>query len=123
MKIFWYSRHPPVRKEVDELKKLFGNNIEIIIDKKPVDNVDNLIKRFREQNCDEIVAICPYSVLHKLSEKGIKPLFPIMKKVEGGDDDYDLIYKKNKLKFIKFVRIEKLKLETSEIKNKEVKKQ
>lgn len=111
MIIYWLSRHPPLKVEVDALKAKFGSDCKIIQDPNPVDDVDDIIKRFRESGASEIVVVLPYSLIHKLIQRGISPLMPIMEEVKNTNNtDYDLIYRGKKLRFVEFRRLKDIKL-------------
>lgn len=109
MVVYWLSRHPPLRVQVDALKAKFGSDCKIIQDPNPVDTVDEILKRFEQSGAHEIVVVLPYSMIHKLIQRGISPLMPIMKEV-GDNEQCDLIYRGKKLRFIEFRRLKEIRL-------------
>jgi hypothetical protein len=82
MKILWLSRHNPLPAQVAELERLFGN-VEVAIDPKPFSSAEEIMARFRAGGYDEIVVVAPLSVIAKLTEMGMKPLWAEMKQISS----------------------------------------
>lgn len=112
MKIHWVSRHPALKSQIKELKRLFGE-IEIIHDPKPFSNAQEIYNRFKEYQADEIVIVAPMSVISKIIELGIKPLWAEMEEVPVKQSE--VVAKGRGYKFKKFKRIKKLKFEFEEL--------
>lgn len=102
-KIIWFSRHAPIPKQLDELKRIFGPETEVIQDPNPFQTADDVVQRFRASGADEMVVVAPLSVLDQLIKRGVRPLYAEMELVE--DEDYDTIANGRKFRFIRFVRI------------------
>lgn len=112
-KIMWFSRHEILLSQRVELKRLFGNDVKIIPDGKPFSTADDVVKRFKFQQADEMVIVAPLSVIGAICDRGIKPLWAEMKlvpKVEA-----EVVVNDRGFKFAKFRRVKKLALEFTEI--------
>lgn len=102
-KILWISRHFPNKKEFEELKRIFGE-FQLFQYAEKVKDADHVLQLMKQYEADEIVTILPLSIIMRLCEKGIKPLFPECKQVDEGYDFIDEGSGK-KYKFIRFVRV------------------
>lgn len=111
-KIIWFSRHEPIQKQIDELKRIFGD-IEVIQDPKPFSNADDIVDRFRKNNGDEMVVVAPMTVIDQLLKRGIKPLYAEMELVQG--DDFDVEANGRQFKFVKFTRITDIIIKKEEL--------
>ena len=113
-KIIWYSRHDILKSQCEELKRIFGEEIEIMKDPKPFSSAEEAVKRFRESGADEMVVVAPLSVISHMCNQGIRPLWAEMKQVPI--DQAEVIDKNRGYKFIKFRRVKRLALEFEDIK-------
>jgi hypothetical protein len=75
MKVGWLSRHPPLPAQINELRRLFGH-VELAWDARTFGAVTEL--RERVLRYDEVVIVAPLSMLAKLTETGIHPLWAHM---------------------------------------------
>lgn len=80
-KIYWLSRHQPLQSQINELRRIYGDDVEIIPDPNPFEGADEIIRRFRESGADEILVVAPLSVIAQLVQRGIKPLWAEMEVV------------------------------------------
>ena len=81
MKVVWFSRHRPLPSQLRELRRLFGEDVEVIPDANPFASADDVVARFRQSGATEIVVVAPLSVLAKLTERGLRPLWAEMESV------------------------------------------
>lgn len=103
-KILWISRHSPCKSELVELYKMYPQaEVTYIKEKVSAEFISEIGK-----NYDDIICIVPLSVLRKLVENGIHPLFP--QTVEVNDDNYDFVYRGKKYKFVAFRRVKDVQL-------------
>jgi hypothetical protein len=86
MKILWLSRHRPLPAQIAELERLFGH-AEVTIDPKPFSSAEEIVARFRAGGYDEIVVVAPLSVIARLTEMGIRPLWAEMKQIPSPSPD------------------------------------
>lgn len=111
-RIIWFSRHNPLEKQKEELKRIFGE-VEILIDTQPFSNADDVITRFKAANADEMVTVAPLSVIDQLCQRGVQPLFAEMEVVQDGE--YDVVAAGRKYKFLKFTRIKQINIVKEEL--------
>jgi len=76
-RILWLSRHKPLPSQLRELRRIFGS-VMVIQDAKPFSSADEIRQRFVSGGYDDIVVVAPLSVIQRLTELGIKPLWAEM---------------------------------------------
>lgn len=110
-RILWVSRHKPLPSQIIELRRIFGD-IQIIQDPNPFSCAEDIIQRFRSGGYCDLVVVAPLSVIGKLCELGIKPLWaemeqcdPEQAETEAGGRYY---------RFRRFRRVKRLVLEFEE---------
>jgi hypothetical protein len=79
-RILWLSKHKPLDSQRDELKKLYGKDCEIIIDLEPFRGVEDIADRIEVCAADDIVLMAPLSMMRKLLDLGIQPLYAEMRR-------------------------------------------
>lgn len=114
-KILWLSRHTPCKKEVEALKKLYGNCLIKIINKVDLKKV---IKEYINEGYTDMVVILPLGMVRKLVECGIHPLYPVTEKLPKNEQEFDFYYRGGKYKFIEFKRVKSVDLVLEDVKNK-----
>lgn len=80
MKILWVSRHQPLPRQLAELERLFGT-VQVTQDPKPFSSAEDIVRRFQQAGYDDIVVVAPLSVLARLIDLGIRPLWADMERV------------------------------------------
>lgn len=115
MKIVWFSRHAPIPKQIDELKRVFGDNTEIIQDPNPFSTADDVVRRYKDLGANEMVIVAPLSVIDAITKRGIRPLFAEMVQVPSDQKDYDVEVNGRKFVFDRFTRIKRVVIEKEEI--------
>jgi len=76
-RILWLSRHKPLPSQIRELERLFGE-VEVVQDPNPFSSADEIKQRFVSGGYDDIVVVAPLSVIQRLTELGVKPLWAEM---------------------------------------------
>lgn len=79
-KILWLSKHRPLDSQQEELKALYGQDCQIIIDQEPFRSVEDIIDRIERIKADDIVLMAPLTMCRKLLELGIQPLYAEMRR-------------------------------------------
>lgn len=112
-KILWLSQHKPLPRQIAELERLFG---EVLIsqDVNPFENAEEIVRRTQKGRYDDVVAVAPLSVIARLCEFGLKPLWAEMRQTQSQRDS-DLSYSGRFYQFVRFRRIKAVKLEFEEI--------
>lgn len=110
-RVLWISRHPPIPKEIEALERAFGK-VQIFQYAGFVRDADHVIQLIKQYRADEVVTILPLSIIMRLCERGVRPLWPECVQAEG--DDYDFIDENSgrKYKFVRFVRVKGVRLDT-----------
>ncbi|MCR4280042.1 MAG: hypothetical protein NUV82_01295 [Candidatus Komeilibacteria bacterium] len=109
-RICWFSRHRPLECQKEALKKMFGSEVQIVQDPQPFSSAEEISKRYRAGNFDDMVIVAPLSVLAKLVELGIKPLWCQMDVTESRQES-DLTYNGRHYKFNRFRRVKMVHVE------------
>ena len=94
-KVLWWSRgrHLPTAAQVEELRRIFGGEVEFVYRFGLIRSAEEVIKTYIEDACNGLVLIGPLGVIVKVailgSDHGIIPLRAKMVRVEGPrEDDY-----------------------------------
>lgn len=112
-KVIWFSRHPVLPTQVAELKRLFGDDVQIVTDPRPFDSAEDIVRRFRAAGGDEMVVVAPLSVLGRLCDLGIKPLWAEMEQVPP--EQAEVTAAGRHYRFVRFRRVKRLVLEFEEV--------
>ena len=113
-RILWLSRHFPLPSQIKELKRIFGEDVEVVVDPNPFSDAEDIVNRFKAGNFDDMVVVAPLSVIQRLTELGIKPLWAEMKRVDSKEEAETEVSGRY-YKFIKFKRIKGIKIEFEEL--------
>ncbi len=109
-KILWMSQHKPLDIQISALKEMFGNDARIIQDSKPFSSAEEIVARYKVGGFDDMVIVAPLSVVSKLTELGIKPLWCQMDQMSSANQA-DITYRGRHYKFNRFRRIKTVKIE------------
>lgn len=112
VKILWLSRHKPLESQISTLKEVFGD-VEVVQDPRPFDSAEEIAERFRKGGFDELVAVAPLSVIAKLIELGIKPLFAVME--QTNPDEAEVEASGRFFRFKGFKRIARITIEYEDL--------
>lgn len=82
MKILWLSQHTPLASQIAELKRLFGDDVLLEQDPRPFSSAEEINQRYRAGGYGDLVVVAPLSVIARLVDLGIKPLWAQMDQVE-----------------------------------------
>jgi hypothetical protein len=110
IKILWMSQHKPLPKQIAELRKIFGSTTEVEQDPRPFSSAEEIVKRYKEGGYGDMVVVAPLSVISRLVDLGIKPLWcdmEFLKSAEGAD----VSFRGRHYKFLGFKRIKMVRLE------------
>ena len=85
MKILWLSRHQPLHSQIAELKRLFGSDTQVVRDAQPFRSAEEIKQRYQQGEYDDLVVVAPLSVMAKLVDLGVKPLWAEMDLVQAAE--------------------------------------
>ena len=107
MNILWLSRHEPTKKQMAELKKIFGDKIEVCQITTTIRSGEEVLALMKKNLCQEVVAVLPVGLLEQVTALGVKPIRAVM----------DRRFKNDKSQFIfsHFERIEHVEMTTNKI--------
>lgn len=108
-KILWFSRHPALPNQIENLKEIYGQGVKVVQYGAKVANAEEIIRIYSEECADDMVVVAPLSVLAVLCEKGMKPLYAQMEQVPL--EEADVKVGNRGFKFIEFKRIKRIAIE------------
>lgn len=114
MKILWVSQHPPTVSQLEELRRIFGEDVEVAKDPKPFSSAEEIAKRFWDGGYNDMVVVAPMSVIPRLVDLKIKPLWAEMIQVKSKAES-EVEAKDRFYRFDRFRRIKSLRFEFEEV--------
>jgi hypothetical protein len=111
-KILWMSRHPWLKSQEEELKRIFGE-VKIKQIPTPFMSAEKVVEIYKKGGYDEMVIVAPLSVIAKITEMGIKPLWAEMEIVSKKEAEVEAAGRY--YRFVKFRRIKKVKMEFEDL--------
>lgn len=113
-RIAWVSRHPMNGVQMGALKRMFGGDVEVIPDLRPFDNAETIVQRIKEDGCDDCIVVAPYSVLERMINLGLRPLWARAEQVyDPARADWNV--KDRMYRFLGFKRVRRLVLELEDL--------
>lgn len=108
-KILWVSRHEMQGVQMGALRRMFGTDVEVIAETRPFDNAETIVRRVREGGFDDCIVVAPFSVLERMCQLGLRPLWAkadqVFDQVQADWNVKDRLYR-----FRGFSRVVKLEL-------------
>lgn len=117
VRILWISRHPPLPKQLEELRRVFGE-FELIQYAGFVKDAKHVVELMRMYRADEVVTIIPLTMIyHLVNEEKVYPIFPKMESLPNDSADYDYVDPGSgrKYRFAKFVRIRGFEIDEEDL--------
>lgn len=111
-RVLWVSRHPVLESQLVALRRKFGDDVLVIQDARPFASANDISTRFRKGGYDDLVVVAPLSVLQRLCEEGITPMWAEMQVVsreQGEVNSWGRPYQ-----FQRFRRLEKVTMQFDE---------
>ncbi|MEM4407799.1 MAG: hypothetical protein QXI19_03550 [Candidatus Caldarchaeum sp.] len=113
--ILWLSRHQPLPAQVDALRNHYGE-VMLFQDASPFASAEEILERYRRGGYDDCVVVAPLSVLQRLVELGLRPLWAEMEKVEKYQNPAtDTIVGDRVFRFKRFRRVVGMKIEYEDL--------
>jgi len=112
--VIWVSRHPMNGVQMGALRRMFGSDVEVTEDPRPFDNAETIVRRVREGGYDDCIVVAPYSVLARMVDLGLRPLWADAEQVyDSSRADWSV--KDRMYRFLGFKRVKRLTLELEEL--------
>lgn len=110
-KILWISNtdypHEPLESQVNELKRLFGDDVQLDVVAKTIETPTDILKVYKQKFYDEMIVFAPAHIIRTLNEWGYRPLHAEMRQV-GISEKPEIMNRGRGYKFVKFKRIERI---------------
>lgn len=113
-RILWVSKHPPLYKQVEELKRIYGD-VEIVQYAGFVKDARHVLDLKEKCKADEVVTVLPLSMIMRIIDLGIKPLWAEMEQINGEDYDFEDPGSGRRYRFKRFVRIVRFEMVKEEV--------
>lgn len=84
-------------------------------DRRPFSSAEEIVRRYKAAGYDDMVVVAPLSVIARLIDLGIRPLWCEMDQVDPRTGSPDITYRGRGYKFIRFRRVKTVKMEFEEI--------
>lgn len=107
-RILWVSKHPVLNSQLKALEEYFNDKVVVDMDPAPFDSAETIITRFRQGKYDDIVVVAPLSVISKMCETGVKPLWAEMEEVSP--EQAETVVKGRFYRFKRFRRIKEVRV-------------
>jgi hypothetical protein len=89
---------------------MFGEDVQLVTDPKPFDSAETIVKRVRDGNYDDCIVVAPYSVLAKMVDLGLRPLWSEAEQLpDQANSDWNV--RDRYYRFLRFKRVKDLVLE------------
>ncbi|MCX6704434.1 MAG: hypothetical protein NTZ07_03230 [Candidatus Woesebacteria bacterium] len=111
--ILWVSRHKMHGVQMGALKRMFGADVKVTEDSRLFDSAETVVKRFREGAYDDIIVVAPYSVLARLMDLGLHPLWSEAEIVDKEKSDWSV--NNRYYRFTRFKRVKRFVLELEDL--------
>ncbi len=115
VRILWISRHPPLAAQLATLRQLYGPDASVIQDPRPFDSAEDICERFQGGGYQDCVVVAPLSVLQRLVDLGLRPLWAEMQRVDAlRDPTRETLVGNRVYRFTHFRRVRAVRLELDE---------
>ena len=112
-RILWVSRHPMHGVQMGALRRMFGKDVKVIEDSRPFDSAETIVRRIRQGGYDDCIVVAPYSVLTRMVDLGLRPLWSQAEIVDPSQADWNV--RNRYYRFTKFRRVRRLVMEFEEL--------
>lgn len=113
-KILWVSRHQMQPVQLGALRRLFGVDVQVTHEPRPFDSAETIVRRAQEGHFDDIIVVAPYSVLNRMVELGLRPLWADAEEVSD-PAKADWSVKNRHYRFLGYKRVKRLVLELEDL--------
>tara|TARA_Y100000310_G_scaffold213371_1_gene214318 strand:+ start:1170 stop:1550 length:381 start_codon:yes stop_codon:yes gene_type:complete len=108
-KVLWVSQHSMQGVQMGCLRRMYGNDVEVMEDTRPFDSAEVIIQRVRDGGYDDVIVVAPHSVLDRMCKLGLRPLWADAEQVfDRNKADWSV--KGRHYRFLGFSRVKELKL-------------
>lgn len=115
MLVVWFSRHQPTKRQMAELRRLFGDEVRVETDPLPFSSAEEVAARFRAKRADDLVVVAPMTVLDALCKQGLRPLWAQMEECAPSHPECEVSARERSYRFVEFRRVVRLELITEAV--------
>ena len=112
-KVLWISRHPMHGIQICALQRMFGADVKLVSGTRPFDSAEKIVERFRKGGFDDVIVVAPLSVLTRMVDLGLRPLWSEAEIVSRERADWNV--RDRFYRFTRFRRVRRLVLEFDEL--------
>ena len=114
--IAWVSQHAMAPVQMGALKRMYGDDVEVVQVSRQFNfqNAETIVRELREQGFDDSIVVAPYSVLDRMCQLGLRPLWAEAEQVFG-QTPADWSVKGRHYRFTGYKRVKRLVLELEDL--------
>jgi len=112
-KFLWVSRHAMHGVQMGALRRMFGADVKVVEDPRPFDSAERIVERVRQGGYDDVIVVAPLSVLARMVDLGLRPLWSEAEIVPRERADWSV--RDRHYRFVRFRRVRRLVLEFDEL--------
>ena len=113
-RVLWVSQHAMHGVQMGALRRMYGDDFELITDNRPFDSAEVIVRRLREGGYDDVIVVAPFSVLDRMCKLGLRPLWAEAEQVKNRHEA-DWSMKGRHYRFKGFSRVVELRLELEDL--------
>lgn len=102
--LLWLSQHQPLARQVKVLENFFGEEVNVVWDSDTFTDAEELEGRFRGGGYHDLMVVAPLSVIQRLCDLGLTPLWGEMKEVSP--EEAEVTTKGRHYRFVRFRRVD-----------------
>lgn len=111
-RVLWISRHKPLPKEEEAVRRLHGSDAVIVQDGNPFSSADDIVGRYRKGGYADLLVIAPLSMIQQLVDRGVRPLWAQTEQLPpGSPEPHDFVHSGMRYRFVGLRRVKRLALE------------
>ncbi|MDP2656611.1 MAG: hypothetical protein Q8P11_03565 [bacterium] len=113
-RICWVSQHSMNGVQMGALKRMFGEDVKVFEDHRVWNSAETIVRRIREGGYNDCIVVAPYSVLARLCDLGLRPLYSEAETVTD-PKLCDWRVKDRMYRFLGFKRVKRMVLELEDL--------
>jgi len=99
--------------QMGALRRMFGQDVKVVQDPRPFDSAEKIVERVRQGGFDDVIVVAPLSVLARMVDLGLRPLWSEAEVVPRERADWNV--RDRYYRFVRFRRVRQLILEFDEL--------
>ena len=115
LRVAWVSRHAPLKSQLEELKRIFRQEPDVVQVGRQFKDAAEIIQRCQSMRADEVMVVAPLGCIEVLCNRGLKPIVSKMRQVDFNDPSAETHIGQRAYKFEGFRRVVRLEMVTEPV--------